>query len=102
MLFVRLGQFRACQDLDVFVFQLFAKFIPGGLLGLQKAARILVDQGQLFGWGQTVSRWRCVPLFRKFPQASDPNRVEFVKVRRRDGNKPQAFQQRDTRVGGLS
>ena len=95
------GQALAGQDDDARLLHLLAQRVPDALLRAHQAARVGVDQGQLFRRCQAVIRGRGAALAHQFAQAGHADGVELVQVRGADRHEAQALQQRHARIARL-
>ena len=68
---------------------------------LHQAARIGIDQLELFCGRAAIGSGGQVALLRQFAQARDADGIEFIQIARRDRHEPHPFQKLHTRVPGF-
>ncbi len=89
---------RRIDDVDAFVDQLPVEFRPAALLVVREPGDFGLDRLQLFGRRPALLRGFIDRLHDLLVQTGDADGIEFVKVRRRDGQETGALEQRMARI----
>ena len=87
--------------MDFLLCQFSFERVKRRLLAHHQIAGVRVDQRELFDRCKTVERRGHVARMCQFPQTRNAHGIKLVEVGCRNGQKPQAFQQRNPQVFGL-